>query len=119
MAQQKRWDPRKLVFLDETSLNTKLVRLRGRAPVGQRCLGTQPHGHWHCSTFICALRHDGLSAPMLLDAAMNGDAFIAYIQQVLAPTLHPGDLVICDNLASHKVAGVARAIATTGACILY
>jgi transposase len=110
---------RRLVFLDETSLNTKMVRQYGRSPRGQRCPGLEPHGHWHCSTFIGALRHDRIDAPMLLDGAMNGAAFLAYIQQALVPTLVPGDLVICDNLASHKVAGVAQALEAVGAKIHY
>lgn len=107
------------MFIDETSLNTKMVRQYGRSVVGRRCPGLEPHGHWHCCTFIGALRTDGLVAPMLLDGAMNGDAFLAYIEQVLAPTLQAGDIVVCDNLASHKVAGVAKALAAVGASILY
>jgi transposase len=110
---------RRLVFLDETSLNTKMVRQYGRSARGQRCQGLQPHGHWQCSTFIGALRHDRIEAPMLLDGAMNGPAFLAYIQQAVVPTLRPGDIVICDNLASHKVAGVAQALETVGAQIIY
>jgi transposase len=107
------------VFIDETSLNTKLAPLYGRSPVGERCLGKEPHGHWQCSTFICALRQEGLGSPMLLDGAMNGNCFLAYLQQVLIPDLRPGDTVICDNLASHKVAGVAQLIEAAGAAMRY
>lgn len=107
------------MFLDETSLNTKMVRTYGRSAKGQRCPGLEPHGHWQCSTFIGALRHDRINAPMLLDGAMNGAAFLAYVKQALVPTLRAGDIVICDNLASHKVAGVAQAIEAVGATIIY
>jgi transposase len=113
------WDYRKLVFLDETGLNTKMARLYGRSMRGERCLGSVPHGHWKTATFIGALRYDRLSAPMLLDGPMNGIAFLAYIEQILCPELAPGDRVICDNLACHKVAGVRRAIESVGATLIY
>jgi transposase len=105
------------VFIDETGLNTKMARLRGRAPSGQRCVGSVPYGHWGSSTFIMALGYNGLSAPMLLPGAMDGPAFLAYVQQ--APVLRPGQLVICDNLACHKIKGVRDAIQAVGADILY
>ena len=118
-AQQGGWDHRHLVFLDETGLNTKMTRLYGRAPRSQRCLDHRPHGHWHTNTFIAALRHDRLEAPWMLDGAMNGQAFLVYVSKVLAPTLSEGDIVICDNLSSHKVAGVAEAIERSGATLRY
>jgi transposase len=117
--QQPRWAGRHLVFLDETGLNTKMTRLHGRSARGQRCQCAVPHGHWHTATLVVALRHDRLCAPCLLDGPMNGAAFLAYVEQFLAPELGPGDIVICDNLASHKVSGVAQAIAARGAELVY
>ena len=108
-----------MIFLDETGLNTKMTRLYGRSARGRRCLGRAPHGHWHTATFIAALRHDRLSAPWLIDGPMDGILFLTYIEQVLAPELLPGDVVICDNLSSHKVSGVAQAIEKCGARLLY
>lgn len=96
-----------------------MTRLYGRARLGARCLARVPHGHWQTVTFIAALRHDRISAPWLIDAPMDGELFRAYIEQVLAVELQPGDLVICDNLSSHKVAGVAEAIAARGAELRY
>ena len=96
-----------------------MVRLYGRAPRGKRCLAKAPYGHWQSATFIAALRHDRISAPCLIDGPINGDLFRAYVEQSLCPELAPGDLVICDNLASHKVKGVAEAIHAVGAQILY
>jgi transposase len=116
---QREWNPQRLVFLDETGLNTKMTRLYGRSPVGERCHAAAPHGHWQSATFIAALRHDGLSAPWLLDGPMDGDMFLTYVRQVLGPELRPGDLVICDNLGSHKVSGVEAAITACGAELLY
>jgi transposase len=117
--QQIQWESRHLVFLDETGLNTKMSRLYGRSARGQRCRCAVPFGHWHTATLVVALRHDRLCAPCVLDGPMNGSAFLAYIEQFLAPQLTPGDLVICDNLASHKVSGVAQAIEARGARLLY
>jgi len=116
---QKEWDARKLIFLDETGLNTKMGRLYGRSPVGERCFASLPHGHWSTASFIAALRHDRISAPMLLDGPMNGEAFLAYIEQVLCPELTSGDMVICDNLSVHKVKGVREAIERCGATLRY
>jgi transposase len=96
-----------------------MTRLYGRSIRGQRCHARVPHGHWSTSTLIVALRHDGLSAPLLLDGPMEGALFLAYLQQVLAPELHGGDIVICDNLSSHKVAGVHQAIQARDATLLY
>jgi transposase len=103
-------DVRRLVFVDETWTKTNMTRLRGRAPRGKRLIGAVPYGHWKTSTFVAGLRHDRMVAPLMLDGAINGDAFLAYVEQFLAPTLAPGDIVVADNLASHKVAGVREAI---------
>lgn len=108
-------DPQRLVFLDESWTKTNMTRLRGRAPRGQRLIGHAPWGHWKTTTFLAGLRHDQIVAPLVLDGPINGAAFRAYIQQFLAPTLRPGDIVIADNLPSHKVAGVAEAIIKRGA----
>ena len=103
-------DPEDLVFIDETGASTKMARLRGRAPRGQRCRAPIPHGHWKTITFVATLRLCGLTAPMVLDGPMNGPAFLAYVEQVLVPTLRPGQIVVMDNLPAHKVAGVRAAI---------
>jgi transposase len=108
-------DPEDLVFIDETGASTKMARLRGRAPRGQRCRAPIPHGHWKTITFVAALRLCGLTAPMVLDGPMNGPAFLAYVEQVLVPTLRPGQIVVMDNLPAHKVAGVRAAIQAAGA----
>ena len=91
-------DPRRLVFIDETGASTKMARLRGRAPEGERCRAAVPHGHWKTTTFTAGLRLDGMVAPMVLDGAMNSIAFLAYVEQVLVPELKPGDIVIMDIL---------------------
>lgn len=108
-------DPARLVFIDETGLSTKMARLRGRAKRGERCRAGVPHGHWKTTTFTGALRLTGMTAPMVLDGAMNGVAFLAYVEQALVPTLSPGDVVIMDNLPAHKAAGVREAIEAAGA----
>jgi len=107
------------VFLDETGLNTQMVRRYGRAPTTRRCLDRVPHGHWRTATLLAALRHDRLTAPLLIDGPLDGAMFLAYVKECLGPTLQPGDLVVCDNLASHKVAGVRAALAAHGAELLY
>lgn len=116
---QPAWDASRLVFLDETGVTTSMARLRGRSPRGTRCVGAVPYGHWKTTTFISALRHNALSAPMVTDGPMNGALFLAYVRTFLCPTLHPGDIVIADNLSSHKVAGVREAIETVGATLCY
>jgi transposase len=108
-----------LVFLDETWASTAMTPTHGRSPRGQRCLGHAPHGHWHTTTFVCALRTDGLSAPLVLDGAINGAAFLAWVEQALVPELRAGDTVVMDNLGSHKVSGVRQAIEATGAKLRY
>ena len=109
----------KLVFIDETWTSTNMTRRYGRAPRGQRCRGSAPYSHWHVTTFVGALRRGGISAAMVIDEPMDGDVFLAYLEQVLVPTLSPGDTVILDNLGSHKVAGVEQAIHSAGATVLY
>jgi transposase len=112
-------DPAKLVFLDETGATTKMTRRYGRAPRGERVVDAIPHGHWKTTTFVAALRADGLVAPMVIDGAMNGDLFVAYTQQVLVPTLRPGDVVVMDNLSSHKRVAAVRAIEGAGCSVVY
>lgn len=112
-------DPTKLVFLDETSASTKMARTHGRSSKGDRCIASVPHGHWKTTTFIAGLRVGAVTAPWLLDGPMDGEAFLLYVTEVLCPTLRPGDMVIADNLGSHKVSGVSQAIEATGARIRY
>lgn len=112
-------DPRSLVFLDETGVNTKMARLHGWAPVGERCRDSVPWGHWKTMTFIAGLRLSGLTAPWVLDGPMDGEAFGVYVREVLAPTLRRGDVVVLDNLPSHKVAGVREAITARRAQLFY
>jgi transposase len=112
-------EPARLVFIDETGVDTKLGRRYGRAPVGDRCIGRVPHGHWRTLTFVAALRCVQLAAPWVLDGPMFGMAFLTYCTQVLVPVLRPGDRVICDNFSCHKVAGVHAAIAAAGAQLIY
>lgn len=112
---QPHLDPKRLVFIDETGTSTKMARLRGRSPRGERCRAAIPHGHWKTTTFVGALRLSGMTAPMTLDSAMHGAAFLAYVEQVLGPTLRRGDIVVMDNLPAHKPMTVRRAIEKTGA----
>jgi transposase len=114
-----RLDPAHLVFLDETWATTNMARTHGRAPRGSRLVAAVPHGHWHTTTFLCGLRTSGPVAPLVLEGAINGRAFRAYVEQMLAPTLGEGDIVIMDNLGSHKVEGVREAIEAQGAQLLY
>ena len=96
-----------------------MARRYGRSRRGQRLLAAVPHGHWKTSTFVAALRHDAITAPLVVDGAMNGTIFRAYVEQILTPTLSPGDLVVMDNLSSHKVAGIREAIEAIGASLVY
>ena len=96
-----------------------MARLRGRGPRGQRVIGAVPHGHWKTSTFLAGLRHDRIVAPLVLDGAINGESFCAYVEQFLAPTLSPGDIVIADNLGSHKVTAARKAIEARGASLVF
>jgi DDE superfamily endonuclease len=89
-------DPRRLVFIDETWAATNMSRRYGRSRRGQRLIAKVPHGHWKTTTFVAALRQDGLTVPTVVDGAMNGAIFLAYVQQQLVPTLQPGDIVVMD-----------------------
>ena len=111
---QSRLDPRRLVFIDETWAKTNMAPIRGWAPRGQRLQARVPHGHWKTLTLIAALRCDRIDAPCVFDGPINGRSFTAYVEQVLVPTLVPGDIVILDNLGSHKGQPV-RAIRRAGA----
>ncbi|MFD2408096.1 transposase [Azorhizophilus paspali] len=119
MEEQSGFDWRKRIVGDETAASTNLARLRGWAPRGERCRGAIPHGHWKTTTFTAGLRLDGLRAPLVLDGAMNGPVFLAYVGQVLVPELTPGDIVVMDNPPAHKVAGVGQAIEGAGATLRY
>lgn len=118
-AAQPALDPATLVFIDETGSATNMTRLRGRCRRGTRLIGRAPHGHWKTTTFVAALRRDGITAPFVIDQAMTGAIFKAYVEQCLAPTLAPGDIVIMDNLPAHKVDGVRAAIERVGANLVY
>jgi len=107
------------VFIDETWASTKMARTHGRAPRGKRLRSPIPHGHWKTTTFVAALRNSGMIAPMVLDGPINGVAFQAYVDQVLVPELEHGDIVVMDNLGSHKGAGVRAAIEAVGASLFY
>ncbi len=112
-------DPARLVFIDETGTNTAMARRYGRARRGKRLVAAVPQGHWKTTTFVAGLRHGAITAPCVIDQAMNGVIFKAYVEQVLAPTLSPGDIVIMDNLSSHKVDGIAQAINARKAKLFY
>ena len=112
-------DPSQLVFLDETWVKTNMHRPWGRAPRGQRLICEVPHGHWKTTTFLAALRVDGLTAPLVVDGAINGPIFRNWVEQHLVPTLKPGDIVVMDNLAAHKVMGVRTAIEKAKAQVMY
>jgi transposase len=112
-------DPRRLVFLDETWFKTNMARLCGRCPRGERLTARVPHGHWRTTTFLAGLRCDRIVAPMVLDGAIDGVTFRAWVEQFLAPTLAADDIVLADNLSSHKVAGVREAIEARGASIKF
>jgi transposase len=119
MREQGMLDPARLVFIDETWTNTAMVRLRGRNPIGERLIDYAPHGHWKIITFVGALRLRGMTAPFVLEGAMNGPLFLAYVKQCLVPTLKRGEIVMMDNLPVHKVAGVREAIEAAGATLVY
>jgi transposase len=107
------------VFLDETWATTNMARRYGRAPRGGRALDAVPHGRWRTTTIIAALRADGIAAPLVLEGALDGPAFLAYVERFLAPALRPGDVLLMDNLSSHKVAGVREAVEAAGATLRY
>ncbi len=112
---QAKLDPRRLVFIDETWAKTNMTRTHGRCARGQRLVAKVPHGHWKTMTFVAALRCDQITAPVVLDQPINGEWFRAYVEQALVPTLKPGDVVVMDNLGSHKGAAVRAAIEAAGA----
>jgi transposase len=112
-------DTTRLVFIDETAITTNMVRLNGWNPRGERLFADAPMGHWETVTFIAGLRQTGIVAPMLIKGAMNGEAFLAYVERCLAPTLKRGDIVVADNVPFHKVAGVEEAIRAVGASLRY
>jgi transposase len=112
-------DAAKLVFIDETSVSTNMARRFGWALRGERCRASVPHGHWKTTTLVAALRLDGVAAAMTVDGSLDGPGFLAYVNEVLAPTLTQGDVVVMDNVRTHKVAGVREAIEAKGAKLLY
>ncbi len=116
---QGRIDPRRLVFIDETWAKTNMVRLHGRCRRGERLNAKVPYGHWKTLTFLAALRHDRIDAPLVIDGPINGKSFLAWVEQFLIPTLKPGDIVILDNLGSHKGMAVRQAIKAAGARLLF
>jgi transposase len=118
-AHQGKVDPARLVFIDETWAKTNMTRLRGWSPRGAKLLAKVPHGHWHTLTFVAALRHDRIDAPLVLDGPINGESFLAWVEQMLVPTLTAGDVVIMDNLGSHKGLAVRQAIRAAGAHLLF
>lgn len=109
----------RLVFIDESGASTKMTRLYGRCMRGKRLVCAVPHGHWKTTTFIGALRQDGMTAPCVFDGPINGETFIAWVEQFLVPTLQRDDIVVMDNLSSHKVNGVREAIEAAGATLRY
>lgn len=112
-------DPAKLVFLDETGASTKMARLRGRSARGERCRASVPHGHWKTTTLVAGLRLGGITAPAVIDGAMDGELFTLYAEHFLAPTLNEGDIVILDNLPAHKVTRAREVIEAAGATLLF
>ena len=119
IRQQGFLDTTRLVFIDETATSTNMVRLRGRGLRGERLVSYVPQGHWKTVTFVAALRHDKMVAPMVIDGPMNGETFLAYVEQCLAPTLKRDDIVVLDNLPAHKVPGVKEAIEAASATLRY
>ena len=125
-AARERWragqgllDPSRLIFIDETGTSTNMARLRGRARRGERLIGKVPHGHWKITTFVAGLRCDAITAPFVIDRPMNSVIFKAYLEQCLVPTLRTGDIVVMDNLSSHKSDEVREIIEAGGATLLY
>ena len=108
-----------MIFIDETWTKTNMAPLRGWAPCGQRLTAKVPHGHWQTTTFLAALRHDRIEAPWLLEGPIDGKSFAIYVEKVLVPTLRPGDIVVMDNLGSHKSKAVRRMIRAAGAKLFF
>ena len=119
MRERGLFDPARLVFIDETAANTKMMRVGGRCVRGERLIGRVPNGHWKTITFVGALRCNGMTAPCVIDGAMKGRTFLDYVEQRLAPTLKRNDTVVMDNLPAHKAAGVREAIEARGAALRY
>jgi transposase len=116
---QNRLDPARLVFIDETWAKTNMTRLCGWAPRGRKLLAKAPQGHWRTLTFLAALRRDRIDAPCVIDGPINGESFLSYVEQILVKVLKPGDIVIIDNLGSHKGKAVRRAIRAAGAKLFF
>jgi transposase len=116
---QGKLDPARLVFIDETWAKTNMTRSHGRCLRGRRLVAKVPHGHWRTMTFLAALRHDRIAAPCVIDGPINGRSFLAYVEQFLLPTLKPGDIVVMDNLGSHKGKAVRSAIRSAGARLFF
>jgi transposase len=116
---QGRLDPKRLVFIDETWAKTNMAPLRGWARRGRRLHAKVPYGHWRTMTFLAALRCNRIDAPCVLDQPINGQSFTAYVEQFLVPTLAPGDIVIMDNLSSHKRPAIRQAIRSVGAKLIF
>lgn len=112
-------DPARLVFIDETAVSTNMARLRGRTARGVRLIGRVPLGEWKTITFVAGLRHNKMTAPMVIEGAMNGETFLAYVEQCLVPTLKRNDIVMVDNFSAHKVPGIREAIEKVGATLRY
>ena len=119
MRAQGMFDPARLVFIDETAVSTNMARLWGRAPRGVRVIGRVPLGTWKTITFVAALRRNKMTAPMIVEGAMTGEMFRAYVEQCLVSVLRRGDIVVMDNLQAHKVCGIEEAIAKAGASVRY
>jgi transposase len=119
MREQGMLDPARLVFIDETAVSTNLVRLKGRAPRGIRVIGTVPLGAWETITFVAALRHHKMTAPMVVEGAMTREMFLAYVEQCLVPTLRRNDIVVMDNCRVHLGPGIRETIEKAGAIIRY
>lgn len=118
-VQQAGFDPERLVFIDETWVKTNMTRPRARSLCGARAVASVPCGHWKTTTFLAGLRTRGVTAPLVVDGAINGEIFLAYVRQQLLPTLAAGDVVVMDNLSSHKRVGVREAIESVGATLLF
>ena len=118
-AHQGRIAPSRLVLIDETWVKTNMAPLRGWGPRSRRLKGHAPYGHWKTLTFIAALRHDRIDAPWVIDGPINGETFLLYVETQLAPTLSPGDVVVMDNLGSHKGKAARAAIRAKGAHLLF
>ena len=112
-------DPARLVFIDETAVSTNMARIRGRAPRGVRVIGHVPLGEWKTITFVAGLRHNRMTAPMVVDGPMTGEMFLAYVKQCLVPTLRRNDIVVMDNFRAHKVPGIREAIEKARATVRY